>query len=249
MFRRRQQVDQPDEPLAADEDVRADAAAAESPAAVGARTTSRGPWDAAEAPEDELLDLGGLRVPVVEGFDISLTAQDDVPVMVTYAARDGGMQVHAFAAPRTAGIWDEVRDEIAESLRQNGGRAEESAGPFGTELSAMIPVPRPDGTNGLEPARFIGVDGPRWFLRALLHGPVARQPQRAEAFEALLRRMVVVRGNDAMAPREAIPLRLPRELAEAAEAGEQSAEESTQAEDDRPGLPRPERGPEITEVR
>ena len=59
------------------------------------------------------------------------------------------------------------------------------------------------------PARFIGVDGPRWFLRAMLVGPVAADAAKARAFEEALRGVIVVRGNDPLPVREPVPLQLP----------------------------------------
>jgi hypothetical protein len=225
-------------------------------APVGAPVRPQGPWDVSDAPDDELLDLGGLRIPIVEGFDISLTADEgnpDQPVVVSYAGPDGAMQLHAFAAPKTSGIWADVCREIAESLRESGGQAQDAQGSFGPELRATIPVPQPDGSTGYAPARFVGVDGPRWFLRAMIHGPIVDDRDRVAALEDVLRRVVVVRGGDAMAPREVIPLRPPRELVEAAEAAEATQDAAGVPADqpvaEQPSLQLPERGPEITEVR
>jgi hypothetical protein len=92
----------------------------------------------------------------------------------------------------------------------------------------------------LQPTRFLGVDGPRWFLRGLLTGPAATDPQQARRLLEAFRGTVVVRGADAMAPRDMLPLRLPKEaLAVGPEATEPA----------RPGLEMLERGPEITETR
>ena len=66
----------------------------------------------------------------------------------------------------------------------------------------------------VQAARFIGVDGPRWFLRGLLTGPAATDTLQAKRLEELFRGIVVVRGGDAMAPRNALPLHLPREAVE-----------------------------------
>jgi hypothetical protein len=56
---------------------------------------------------------------------------------------------------------------------------------------------------------------------------------------ALVRSLVVVRGGEAMAPRELLPLRIPR--------GPESEEDSPAAYSD--DLDPFERGPEITEIR
>jgi hypothetical protein len=100
-----------------------------------------------------------------------------------------------------------VRAEIAESLNaQRRGSASEAEGPFGTELRGSLPA---DNGKGTVPVRFIGVDGPRWFLRALLAGPAATDASKAAVFERALRDVVVVRGNDPLPVREPVPLQLP----------------------------------------
>jgi hypothetical protein len=83
------------------------------------------------------------------------------------------------------------------------------------------------------------VDGPRWFLRGVLTGAAALDDDAAADLFDVFRDIVVVRGVDAMAPREPIPLRLPAQLT-----GEDGAAE---APGDDPLSPF-KRGPEITEI-
>ena len=247
VFRRRKNEDV--EPEAATDQVDADDAAAEDQApAEPAPEPSRpeGPWDEADAPEDELnrIDLGGLRVPVPPDTEVRVDVSPEGEVVAaTLVQGTSAMQVNAFAAPRRSGIWDEVRDEIAAALRESGGSASDAPGPYGTELHAQVPTEVPGQGRGLAPARFVGVDGPRWFLRALITGPAATDTSAAEPLLAALRAVVVVRGGEAMAVRDPLPLRLPKEVTAAAEA-------SAAAEGAPPApLPPPERGPEITEIR
>lgn len=210
-----------------------------------------GPYDLADVPDPDAprLDLGGLRVPVPDQAEIRVDVSPEGQVIAAVAVHGNShMQINAFAAPRREGIWDDVRTEIAQSLKnERGGSAEEADGPFGRELRARIPT----GTPGqLMPARFLGVDGPRWFVRALMTGPAATDPAQAGVLEDVFRRTVVVRGNDAMAPREGLPLKLPREAAEQAAAAQA---EAMAAEEGRPYTGEDfnpfERGPEITETR
>jgi Protein of unknown function (DUF3710) len=248
VFRRRQRAEN-DEPL---DDERLEADAADEPASAdpttpggstGATDTPAGPWDADDAPDDEVprVDLGAMHVPVTEGLEMRLDVQDNVVVAATLVDGHSALQVHAFAAPRSSGIWDEVRDEIAQSLRQSGGSADESSGPFGTELHARIPSDVPGQGRMLQPGRFLGVDGPRWFLRGLMTGPAATDPVQARRLEAAFAGVVVDRGGDAMAPRDMLPLRLPKEAVAAAPPDDE--------EQERPRLEMLERGPEITETR
>ncbi|HTW18750.1 MAG TPA: DUF3710 domain-containing protein [Mycobacteriales bacterium] len=205
--------------------------------AVTAGGRPKGPWDSHDVPKDDetpRIDLGGIRVPLPDGMEIRVDVQDEVPIAATLVDGPSALQVHGFAAPKSSGLWAEVRAEIAESLRGSGGSAQEAEGAFGTELRARIPT---DG--GLQPARFIGVDGPRWFLRGLLTGPAGSDPARAKRLEAAFRDVVVHRGGDAMAPRDMLPMHLPREAHEHA---------APPDPEDR-SIPMPERGPEITETR
>jgi hypothetical protein len=220
-----------------------------SPASTAAPPRPAGPWDAADVQDDvERLDLGALHVPVPDGCEVRVDVQDDQVVAATLVDGRSAIQIHAFAAPRTQGIWDEVRAEIAESLNSSGGAAEDVDGPFGRELRARIPA-AVEGQTGvqLQPARFVGVDGPRWFLRGLITGAAATDRQQAGPLEGAFRGVVVVRGGEAMAPRDLLPLRLPKEaLAHLAET--QAAQEQPDAPQ-RPTLDTLERGPEITETR
>jgi len=152
------------------------------------------------------------------------------------------MQVNAFAAPRRDGIWDDIRTEIAATLREGGGSAADVDGPFGVELHAEVPTEVPGQGRVDAPARFLGVDGPRWFVRALLTGAAARDEAEAEPLLTALRACVVVRGHEAMAVRDPLPLRLPKQVVDAA-AGASAAPPPAE-----PMSP-PERGPEITELR
>lgn len=169
-----------------------------------------GPFDERDAPDDEVprVDLGALLIPVGDGFDVRVDLNEAQQVIAaTLAGPDGTMQLGVFAAPRNEGIWDEVRGEIAESLNaQRKSSAAEKDGEFGVELHGNLPA---ESGKGLVPVRFIGVDGPRWFLRAMLAGPVAADAAKATAFEDVLRGIVVVRGTDPLPVREPVPLQLP----------------------------------------
>jgi hypothetical protein len=181
---------------------------------------TEGPYDERDAPEDDLprVDLGALRVPVGPGIDVRLEMNEAQQVIaVTLAGADGTMQLGVFAAPRNEGIWDEVRAEIAASMNAQRGAAKERAdGPFGTELTGKLPG---DG-GALVPVRFIGIDGPRWFLRAMLVGAVATEASKAARFEKALRDVIVVRGAEPLPAREPVPLRLPRDMVAPGEGAE-----------------------------
>jgi Protein of unknown function (DUF3710) len=112
-----------------------------------------------------------------------------------------------------------------------------------------VPAEPGQPQSGLRPVRFAGVDGPRWFLRGLFSGVAAENPAAAVPLEALLREVVVVRGDHPMPPRDLLELRLPPEAAAALE--EQAAAQQENQQDTRFATPpNPfDRGPEFTETR
>ena len=172
-----------------------------------------GPYDEADAPEEDRIDLGGLLIPTVDGMELRMEVdQRSGAVTGANLVIDGSsLQVQAFAAPKSRGLWEEVRSSLRDSVVKQGGTAETRPGTFSTELITRLPVKRADGRTAYRRARFLGIDGPRWFLRAILTGKALTDPVRARDFETLLSRVVVVRGSGAMAPQELIGLHLPGE--------------------------------------
>lgn len=213
---------------------------------------ANGPWDESEVdkPLEGRVDLGGLLVPAVPGMEVRLEVSEQQQVMaITVVLGQSAIQLQAFAAPRSEGIWSEVRDEISAEVTKQGGVIDKGIGAFGPELRARVPVRLPDGSQGVQVVRFLGADGPRWFLRAVISGQAAVQPQAAAVVEQVFRDVVVVRGTQAMAPRDPIPLRLPPQAMPtdpAAAAGTPAPPASPYSRGDISPF---ERGPEITEIR
>lgn len=202
----------------------------------------RGPWDVSEVAErGRRVDLGALWLPGRDAMELRMEIDKSTSIVSAAAITlDGStLQLQVFAAPRTTGIWDEIRAEIAESVVKQGGSADDLPGPFGRELLARVPVRTAEGRTGHRPARFIGHDGPRWFLRGVLTGRAAIDEQDARALEDLFADVVVVRGSAAKAPRDLLPLTMPG----VRPAGEAAPTAPT------PNLDPFVRGPEITEIR
>jgi len=197
-----------------------------------------GPWDVSTAPTDDevpRVDLGALRIPTLPDVELRVEADQEGQV-ASVVLTDGvsALELAAFAAPRTEGIWTEVRDELEAGIRGDGGITEHGHGEFGAEIRATVALP--DGSK--QRLRFVGVDGPRWFLRATFTGAAAVDPNAAELLTESVRQTIVVRGNEALPVRDPLPLRLPKDVVEQAAAG--------QPAEGMPGLP--VRGPEISEV-
>jgi Protein of unknown function (DUF3710) len=206
MFHRRSRS-QPDEP--ADEAGLADG---DDGAAVDPGT---GPWDSDDAPDDGLqrVDLGSLRVAPAAGTELRLQvdeASGDVQ-SVMLAGEEGALELRAFAAPRNGDLWSEVRPQIAADIAQHGGTATEREGRWGTELVCQMQVVLPDGNQGIQPSRILGINGSRWLLRATFLGQPAVEPEGAGGWEDALATVVVHRGSHAMPVGDALPLVLPED--------------------------------------
>ncbi len=142
-----------------------------------------GPLDEAEANAVRpYVDLGGVKIVPRPDLQLRLEVEEGskrvIAVGIDYAGST--LQVQPFAAPRSSGLWHEMRGQITEQIKKQGGETTERDGAFGPEIIARIPVA------GGEPgatriARFIGVDGPRWFLRGVIAGQGAIDADAAAA--------------------------------------------------------------------
>lgn len=213
-------------------------AAEETDPAPEASSTS-GPWDLSDQPSlGKRIDLGALRVPIRKAMAMRLDNDraSGLPIGVTVAMAESNMQMQVFAAPKSLSLWDEIRPQLSGSVVATGGRVEEVHGRFGTELLGEVPVNTPGGS-GLQPVRFVGVDGPRWLIRATIIGPAALGGTPLEILLDVLADVVVDRGSSARPPGELIALTAPG---------------TPEPKADEPGgvdLSVLKRGPEMTETR
>ncbi|MGJ9412509.1 DUF3710 domain-containing protein [Aeromicrobium sp. CF4.19] len=172
---------------------------------------SNGPWDRAEKePSERHLDLGALLVRGRIGTDLRVpTEADGNRAAVVLLTEDAGLEMRAFAAPRSGGLWDEVRVEMGREVERLEGSCEEVAGPFGTELHVRLPATTPEGEPGVQPTRVIAVEGPRWMLRGTFLGRAALEPTDEGILMESFRDTIVVRGVEPRMAREALPVAPP----------------------------------------
>ena len=239
MFRRRRSEDADRDEFDNDEP--------EQPA--GVSRAEGGPWDAEESfPALERVDLGSLQVPIGPEHEIQLVMAEQHGAWVTIRYQESEVQIQAFAASRRGALWDDVRAEIAAEVNTAGGRSQETEGSFGIELMAQVPAEPGQGAGepgGMRLVRFVGVDGPRWFVRGLFTGPAADGGDQADLLEEVFRDVVVVRGEHPVPPREILELRLPPEARQALEEQAAAEQENRFGGDLNPF----DRGPEFTETR
>lgn len=172
-----------------------------------------GPYDVDELPDDGLarLDLGSLLVAPLPDRELRVQVDEKSGAVraVLLATDAGALELRAFAAPRNGDLWSDIRPQIAADAARRGGTATEREGTFGTELVCEVQMTRPDGQTGTQTSRVIGVNGPRWLLRATFLGEPAREPEAAQEWEAAIAQLAVRRGAHAMPVGEQLPLSLP----------------------------------------
>ena len=172
-----------------------------------------GPLDESEANAVRpYVDLGGVKIVPRAELQLRLEVEEGSKRVVAVALDYVGstLQVQPFAAPRNSGLWHEIRQQIVEQIQKQGGTTRIATGSFGPEVQAQIPVTTPGAPQTTRLARFIGVDGPRWFLRGVIAGDAIVNPEAAAKIEELFRSIVVVRGVTPMPPRDLIPLHMPQ---------------------------------------
>ncbi|SER35855.1 DUF3710 domain-containing protein [Microlunatus flavus] len=188
--------------------------------------------DAEPDPDAPRIDLGSLVIAPVPGSELRLQvneAQEIVSAMLVLPVHGPGadgaepevvassaLELSAYAAPRSGGLWAELRDEISEAAAEVGGSAELAAGPFGVELRRLLPVTTPTGEQGYQPSRMWVAEGPRWLLRGIVYGQAAitddEEDPAVASVLAAFRDVVVRRGDEAMAPGDLLPMSMPADL-------------------------------------
>jgi hypothetical protein len=175
-----------------------------------------GPFDVDDLPDDDVsrVDLGSLLIEPEPGRELRLQVDDKSGSVqsVVLASKDGAIEIRAFAAPRNGDLWSEVRPQIAADMAQKGGTATEREGRFGPELVCQMQVQRKEGGTATQPSRIVGINGPRWLLRATFFGRPALEPDQAGEWEDALSKVAVRRGDHAMRVGEALPVTMPDQV-------------------------------------
>jgi hypothetical protein len=159
-----------------------------------------------------------IETQVNEGLDKLSPVEPPATANQKLQIYSSALELGAYAAPRSGGLWAELRDDISRSATDAGGTASLGEGPFGVELRRLIPVTTPDGEEGYQPSRMWVAEGPRWLLRGIVYGQAAIEedvdsPVVADVLSAF-RQVIVRRGDEAMAPGDLLPLTMPTNLSQ-----------------------------------
>ncbi|MBW3093619.1 DUF3710 domain-containing protein [Bifidobacterium sp. 82T10] len=200
-----------------------------------------GPWDSGDedVPDyDDYLDLGAYFLPFLQGIELRIKANRSTQTIlgstITYGS--SSLEIEAFAAPKTLGLWDDVRADLMEANKD----ATEEAGVFGTELKLPVSLKGGKTLN----TRIVGVDGPRWMLRGIFSGKAASDPDDPEtqALNKFFADIVVERGEEPLAPRDLIPMHPPIAPAQR-KAMQEAADGETEGKEHLKDIPNKPTGP------
>ena len=178
-----------------------------------------GPFDFDEVDLDaddvERVTFGPLIITPFDGLGLQLHGDPATGTVRALLAAYGesGLELALFAAPRTDGLAEELREETIEEATGAGGHAEIADGPFGPEVRRVLPMEGPEGEQLFHVSRVWLVDGPRWLLRGTLMGRagmVEGEAEPADVFVEFFRNVVVKRDDAPRVPGELIHLALPQ---------------------------------------
>ncbi|MFD2758963.1 DUF3710 domain-containing protein [Gulosibacter faecalis] len=224
MFRKQDEVPKAERLVVDDDELETDTEVDEDPEEFAKEAPDdreeAGPFDESEADaaDGAYIDFGALRIPAREGLALRMEFLEKTRRVIAVALDLNGstLQVQAFAAPRSSGIWKDVRDKLKTTVTKQGGEVKEVETDLGTALHTSLPATanQQGKTGQRRGAFFYGVDGPRWFLRAVVSGVATRDDEKLAEMLELFRGVIVVRGGKAVPPRDLLELTVPKAMAE-----------------------------------
>ncbi|MGO2595210.1 MAG: DUF3710 domain-containing protein [Glutamicibacter arilaitensis] len=209
-------------------------------AAQGETEPKTGPFDYSDIEDtQEYLDFGSILIKPVTGMKVRMDVEESNKrvIAVSLEIAESRIQLMAFSSSKSESLWPGISDKIKNDINAQQGEIFTRDGEYGPELLAKVPQQLPDGRAGHVALRFVGIDGRRWFLRAVIGGAAISNEEAAGVVDEILRNVVVNRGDKPLPPAELLPLNVPSN----AQTRPANAEQA-------PDLKRPERGPEITQI-
>ncbi len=172
-----------------------------------------GPWDASEREiTPDYLDFSSILVRGVPGLELQVASDGQSHVAVLVGLHESAVELRAIAASKSGNDWDLLIDDVTAEIRDRGAEPVERQGVFGTEVLTQFPAKDPEGNDVVQPACFMGVVGPRWLLRATIIGPAALDGGPESALVAVVKDVIVRRGQEARLLGEPLPLTVPEQM-------------------------------------
>ncbi len=172
-----------------------------------------GPYDFEEVePVGSFIDFGHLLLPTPPtDLKVSLECEENTGkgMAVTLESDAFTLQVSVFSATKSGGEWNEVMQQLEQSIAAQGGQTRRDHSALGLTLYVATPTVNEDGSTATKEMRVLGFEGNRWFLRGLLTGAAVNDLVLATEAEALFRSWIVRRGDSPMPPLELLELSRP----------------------------------------
>jgi hypothetical protein len=166
-----------------------------------------GPFDSSEVSSTlGYLSFGSILMPTIEGVSVRVEVDEATSAILAVSFEHEGsvLQVSVFSAAKSEELWPEIYAQLIETITTSNGSVVETIGGLGRQLDAVI-----FADDSKREVRFIGFDGPRWFLRGAITGPALTDANAAQNMEDIFRSLVIERGNAPLPPREPLPLKVP----------------------------------------
>ncbi len=160
------------------------------------------------------VDMGSILFPAVQGMQLRTQVADDgtTVLQILVVLGNSGIQMSVAAAPRSGGVWEELREEIRKGFEAQGAKVADYPTRYGNELLVDMPMQMPDGRSATSRMRIIGREGDRWFARIDILGPAA---EAGADIEKVIDRIVVRRDDHPRTRLELLPVHLPAGAQEA----------------------------------
>lgn len=160
-----------------------------------------GPWSLESAPPERMfLSCGALRLPAYGRMHARLEFDAKTRRMgaVSVHIADCEAQIQVIAAPRGRGLWTDMRRSITAKVKKQPGFQQTVEGRFGPELFATVTGRDRAGMMRDTTIRYVGIDGDRWVLRAVVTGPSVTEDATIDRVDAFLSQCAVDRGSEAI---------------------------------------------------
>ena len=146
------------------------------------------------------VDMGAILLPSRPGMQLRTQVADDgtTVLQILVVLGNSGIQMSVAAAPRSGGVWDELRDEIRAGFEKQGAKVADIRTRYGAEL--LVDTSR---------MRILGREGDRWFARIDIIGPAAANAESGLEIEKVIDRIVIRRDEQPRTRLELLPVHLP----------------------------------------
>ena len=167
--------------------------------------------DDPDSDDIQYLDLGAIQIPLLGNPEIRMNIDQESMKIVGFSIllENSIAEFQVFACARNEQLWPSVSKDLLDALNDQGVSADVVSGEFGAEVRAVMPLEDVDGNNVIQPVRFVGIDGDRWFLRAAISGAAAVNESDIELVDEILANVQIDRGNHAMAHGELFTIDMP----------------------------------------